>query len=460
MVFLLSAPLPATTLYSQIVNWTGAILCNIPVMFSVMYNKSLPKAKQSILSNLSNFLMIQLHALGIMTVVLPTVVIYLPIVTEIAASTYCILFTQTELFLSTVLAVTTQCMAIIIVIIGFNPEKYIQMNSDSFDWKLKLGVLIASLIITCSVNLGCYSMCSGQLYFVGAIYNGIYNTEESAKFDFLCHGPIVVKMIFGVNALIYVGGELIIPKLGLGFFTLEKKNPMPALNAPVVKDPAPGNGTFNNQILAEETPEDINHQDLPESANNEAGDDTSKDKLSPFLQAANRDANASSSQSLSAECNLEEAAAKNKNNVLVNNQNIKFELAEVPSTSIQRLAAVREVGNDDIEIVISDCKTVEPGKPLHPYEVELKRKKDNVRRKITRKQVNIIGFFTVFSMSSWSILYYLIGIPWMRAEHTNLLAYLFTMNARFLSFIFPWIRFLNSDEEVKYLHFKIKKWIR
>ena len=202
-VFILSTPLPATTLYSQVVNWTGVILCNIPVIFSVMYNKSLPKAKQSILFNLNNFLMIQLHVVGIMTVIFATLVIYLPVVTEISASIYCILFTQTELFMSNVLVVTTQCIAIIIVTIGFNPEKYIQINSGSFYWKLKLGVLVASLVITCSVNLGCYSMCSGQLYFVGAIYNGIYNTEESTKFDFHCYGPIVVKMIFGVNALMW-----------------------------------------------------------------------------------------------------------------------------------------------------------------------------------------------------------------------------------------------------------------
>ena len=460
-VFILSTPLPATTLYSQVVNWTGVILCNIPVIFSLMYNKSLPKAKQSILFNLNNFLMIQLHVVGIMTVIFATLVIYLPVVTEISASIYCILFTQTELFMSNVLVVTTQCIAIIIVTIGFNPEKYIQINSGSFYWKLKLGVLVASLVITCSVNLGCYSMCSGQLYFVGAIYNGIYNTEESTKFDFHCYGPIVVKIIFGVNALIYVGGMLIIPKLGLRFFTLKKENPVPALNAPVVEDPAPGNDTFINQILAEETPEDIHHQDLPEtellSANNEAEDDTSKDKLSPFLQAANRDANARFSQSLSTECHLVETAAKNKNYVPVSNQKIKFELR---SSSIQRLAAVREAGNDDIEVIASDYITLESGKPLHLYEVELKRKKDNVRRKITRKQVNIIGFFTVFSVSLLSIVYYLIGIPWMRTEHANLLAYLFTMNSRFLSYIFPWIRFLNSDEEVKYLRFKVKKWIR
>ena len=414
-----------------------------------MYNKSLPKAKQSILSNLNNFLNIQLHALGIMTVILPTLVIFLPAVTEIAASTYCIMFTQTELFMSNILVVTTQCIAIIIVIIGFKPEKYIQINSDSFYWKLKLCVLLVSLVITCSVNLGCYSMCSGQLYFVGAIYNGIYNIEESAKFDFHCYGPMVVKMIFGVNALIYLGGELIIPKLGF----LKKENPVPVLNTPVVKDPAPRNDTFINQIKAEETPEDIYRQDLPEiallSANNEAGNVTSKDKLSPFLQASNRDANAGFSQSLSAECNLEEAAPKNKNYV-----------QEVPSSSIQRLTAVREAGNDDIELVTSDCITIEPEKPLHPYEVELKRTKDNVRRKITRKQVNIIGFFTVISMSLWSLFYYLIGIPWMRTEYTDLLAYVFTLNARFISYIFPWIKFLNSDEEVKYLRFKVKKWIR
>ena len=75
---------------------------------------------------------------------------------------------------------------------------------------------------------------------------------------------------------------LIIPKLGLRFFTLKKENPVPALNAPVVKNPAPGNDTFINQILAEETPEDIHQQDLPEtellSTNNEAEDDKSKDK--------------------------------------------------------------------------------------------------------------------------------------------------------------------------------------
>ncbi len=107
-VFLLSAPLPATTLYSQVVNWIGVILCNIPVIFSLMYNKSLPKAKQSILFNLNNFLMIQLHVVGIMTVIFATLVIYLPVVTEISASIYCILFTQTELFMSNVLVVTTQ----------------------------------------------------------------------------------------------------------------------------------------------------------------------------------------------------------------------------------------------------------------------------------------------------------------------------------------------------------------
>ena len=48
----------------------------------------------------------------------------------------------------------------------------------------------------------------------------------------------------------------------------------------------------------------------------------------------------------------------------------------------------------------------------------------------------------------------------MRTEYTDLLAYVFTLNARFISYIFPWIKFLNSDEEVKYLRFKVKKWIR
>ena len=124
--WVLSTPLPATKAYSkaysQTVNWTGVLSSSIPVAFSVMYSKSLPKAKKSLLLNLTHFLMLQLHAVGVMTVLFPTAVISLPFLTEIDPSTYCILFTQSELFLSTLLVVTTQSIAIIIVIIEVNPE--------------------------------------------------------------------------------------------------------------------------------------------------------------------------------------------------------------------------------------------------------------------------------------------------------------------------------------------------
>ena len=62
--FILITPPPSFTIYSGVVNWTGFLLSNIPVVFSTLYNLNLPKVKLSILRWLLTMLMLQLHTIG------------------------------------------------------------------------------------------------------------------------------------------------------------------------------------------------------------------------------------------------------------------------------------------------------------------------------------------------------------------------------------------------------------
>ena len=185
-VFILATPIPYTETYTLVVNWIGFILSVIPVYSFRTYLKTLPPNQNTLLHSLLIMLMYALCLIGALTAGFPTVLQAFPNLKSVDYIVYSVMYTQSEIFASLLMGVTTQCITVALIILSFFPVKYLSFNTKIIKGRIQIGIVLFCIISTFIINLSCWSVCSAEMYIFGSIVNGMYDATKVYTSGLLC----------------------------------------------------------------------------------------------------------------------------------------------------------------------------------------------------------------------------------------------------------------------------------
>lgn len=399
-VFILATPLPNTEPYTLLVNWVGYLLSNVPVFSFRSYLKRLPPNQNTLLHSLLIMLMYELYILGGMTAIFPTVLRFSLSLRNIDYLIYSAMYTQSEIFYSLLIGITTQCITIALIILSFFPVKFMSFNTVIFKRGIRIGIVLVSLISTLIVNLFCRSICSVEMYIFGSIINGMFDVTKIINLDH-CALRIFVKVVFVCNAFAYIFAILIIPKWSQITRCCAEENLSTSKEFPL------------NDQTCNETNEKTDEKKLlfRHQENTEVFDSATKAKHSEKLISA---------------MNVSTVDMETENALVIKSQNVSGNSRDDHVENFNRSSVTCQ---NCSRMVIQSLGSLIDG-----------------RTRLIAKPVLIVGILPGFAMLIQGVMYILAGIPWLRDEHPVLLTQMFMAHAKCILYIIMWIWFFNNDK--------------
>ena len=396
-VFILATPLPNTEPYTLLVNWVGYLMSNVPVFSFRSYLKRLPPNQNTLLHSLLIMLMYELYILGGLTAIFPTVLRFSLSLKNIDYLIYSAMYTQSEIFFSLLIGVSTQCITIALIILSFFPVKFMSFNTIFVKRGIQIGIVLFSMISTLIVNLSCRSICSVEMYIFGSIINGMFDATKISNLDH-CALRIVVKVVFVCNAFAYILAILIIPKWSQLTRCCAEENPSTSKKF-----------SLNDQTV-EETNEKKDEKKLLFRH---------QEKTEIFDSATT----AKHSEKLISAINVSTVDMETENAFDLKSQNVSEKLRDHHVENLNRSSVTCQ------NCSIQSLESLIDG-----------------RTRLIAKPVLIVGILPGFAMLIQGVMYILVGIPWLRDEHPMLLTQMFMAHAKFILYIIMWIWYFNNDK--------------